>query len=149
MVVSGWADNVRYAPLIVVISHITAVFGLTCSICVGLYRSHTALRPSQDTRLRISKRRKATLIFAALAVVSLATSIYHATNYVVLSYNVWAGERGVVPLNRLGHDDVVQTLRLAKLTRSPARFDALRNHISRILECGLRTFPSTGMPSRS
>lgn len=83
-----------------VVSHVTTALYLTVSICRGLYRSYTGLRPSQDTRLRISQRRKVTPIFAALAVLSLATSVYHAARYTILSYNVWVNERGLKDPNR-------------------------------------------------
>jgi hypothetical protein len=80
----------------VVVSHVAAVIYLTGIIGLGLYRSYDELRPSQDTRLRIARRQKTIPVFASLALVALVLNSYYTSNYLVLSYKVWADERGIM-----------------------------------------------------
>jgi hypothetical protein len=80
----------------VTISHLVAAVYLTYTVSLGLYQSYSALRPSHRTRERIHKRRVLAPIFGALALVALASNVYHKLEYLTLSYKAWAHARGVV-----------------------------------------------------
>ncbi len=73
----------------------SAVVFLTSIIGLGLYRSHTGLGPAQETRQRVSQRRKLTTVFASLAALSFVTAVTSVISYLTLSYKVWASERGI------------------------------------------------------
>ena len=85
----------RYAPVIVVASHILTVAYLTYTTGVGLYRSYKNLPPSQDVRGRLDRRKKLVPVFAGLALLGLLTASYSSLTYATLSYRVWADERGI------------------------------------------------------
>ena len=68
-----------------------------------LFQAHGALPPSQSTRFREGARRKQVEIFGALAFLSLAFAVSYGYNFLKLSYQVWAFERGVtVPTGLFG-----------------------------------------------
>lgn len=88
-----------YVPVALVTSHAAAVVYLTSIIGLGLYRSHKGLGPAQDTRQRISQRKKLTTAFGSLAVLGFLLSAGSTFSYLKLSYNVWAAERGLEDSN--------------------------------------------------
>ena len=68
-----------------------------------LYQAHKALPPSQATRVREGARRKHIGTFIALASLSLTFAIYYGYQFLKLSYQVWAFERGdIVPTGLWG-----------------------------------------------
>ncbi|KAK0630792.1 hypothetical protein B0T17DRAFT_590199 [Bombardia bombarda] len=91
----------RYAPLALVASHIGTVAYLSYKIGMGLYRSHTALGPAQETRLRVSQRQKLTTAFASLAALGFALAVSSSLSYLTISYTAWASERGIEVPNSL------------------------------------------------
>ncbi|MCJ1329805.1 hypothetical protein MMC10_006486 [Thelotrema lepadinum] len=63
-----------------------------------LYKAHTALPPSQATRFREGARRKHIGTFVGLASLSMTFAIYYGYQFLKLSYQIWAFERGdIVP----------------------------------------------------
>jgi len=84
-----------FVPLAVVISHGFVSLILSWVIGLGLYRSHQALGPSQETRQRTARRTRLTAIFGILAALSLVLSVASTSSYFGLSYRVWASERGI------------------------------------------------------
>lgn len=88
-----------YVPVALVTSHAAAVVYLTSIIGLGLYRSHKGLGPAQDTRQRISQRKKLTTAFGSLAVLGFLLSAGSTFSYLKLSYNVWTAERGLEDSN--------------------------------------------------
>ena len=73
-----------------------------------LVRAHKALAPSQATRLREGTRRKHIEIFGALAFLSLTFAVSYAYNFLKLSYQVWAFERGeIVPTGFFGQTGIL------------------------------------------
>jgi hypothetical protein len=84
------------------------VTGLVASVGRVLYRAYSFLPPSQAVRVRQSDRRKHVQIFLALSVLSFAVAIYHSVNFAIVSYDVWATERGVkIPKALWGEDGVI------------------------------------------
>ena len=74
-----------------------------------LYRAHKALPPSQATRVREGARRKHIGTFIALASLSLTVGIYYGYQFLKLSYQVWAYQRGdVVPTGLWGNSRHLQ-----------------------------------------
>ncbi|KAK3942983.1 hypothetical protein QBC46DRAFT_378629 [Diplogelasinospora grovesii] len=89
-------DEPRYTPLLLAISHVAAAVYLTYKVGRGLYRSHQELGPAQDTRHRISQRRKSIPVFASLAAVAFALAVSSGLTYRALSWRFWAHERGLI-----------------------------------------------------
>lgn len=88
--------EVRYVGAATVALHFLSVVYFTLRVGSSLYQSYTSLSPSQDVRLRLDKRRKLVPLFSALAVVSLAAASWSAINYISLSFEVWADQRGFI-----------------------------------------------------
>ena len=108
-------------PLALVTSHAVAVTYLTYIIGLGLYRSHTALGPAQDTRQRISQRRKLTAAFGSLAAFGLTLAASSTFSYLTLSYRVWASQRGIeLPTwYVLSAGSLLRWIRFSSLTACP------------------------------
>ncbi|KAI0847781.1 hypothetical protein F5Y00DRAFT_240399 [Daldinia vernicosa] len=86
---------VRYTPLAVVVTYLTAIVYLTYAIAAGLYASYKSLGPAQDTRSRYAQRRRLVPIFLGLAAVAFSLATYNSVASAVLSYKTWAHEHGV------------------------------------------------------
>jgi heme A synthase len=84
-----------YLPLALSGAHLFLVVYLTYAVVVSLYASYKSLGPSQNTRGQIELRARTAPIFVALALASLLLATYSSAAYVILSYKVWAEERGV------------------------------------------------------
>ncbi|KAK1773235.1 hypothetical protein QBC45DRAFT_364250 [Copromyces sp. CBS 386.78] len=119
----------RYLPLVLAGSHITASLYLTYIIGLGLYRSYAQLGPAQDTRGRISQRQKLVTAFGSLSLLSLGSAIKSGSEYLTLSYKVWASERGIPLLQTLSGGFSLENLTLdhvrAWLNDTPLYLDAL------------------------
>lgn len=75
--------------------HILSVLYFTQRVVASLYCSYKGLSPSQDVRLRLESRRKLVPIFSGLALLALGTALYGGLAYTSLSFQVWAGYRGI------------------------------------------------------
>jgi hypothetical protein len=60
------------------------------------YRAYKALPPSQATRHREGARKNQIDVFAGLAVLSLGVTVYYGYRFLLLSYQIWAFERGEI-----------------------------------------------------
>lgn len=85
----------RYTGAAVVALHILSVLYFAQRVFISLYCSYKALPPSQDVRLRLESRRKLVPIFSGLALLALGTAVYGFLAYTSLSFQVWAGQRGI------------------------------------------------------
>jgi hypothetical protein len=103
----------RYLPLALVGAHAGVVAYLTTTLCVSLYRLYIALRPSQGTRARTSRRVALAPLFAGLALVSLLYAGYSSARYATVSYKVWADQRGIaIPDSYVSFSFSLKTLQL-------------------------------------
>lgn len=127
-------DDIRYAPLLVAVSHVAAVVYLTFTVSLGLYQSYKGLSPSQDTRLRIHKRRVLAPMFGGLSLAALASDAYHKLGYLTLSYKVWAHERGIAFPARYTH------------RRSHVQTDTANKSAQRLQDYIERQHQSTALP---
>ncbi|KAK9779447.1 hypothetical protein SCAR479_03513 [Seiridium cardinale] len=84
-----------YVPLALSTTHLGLVVYLTYAVGASLFTSYKSLTPSQDTRQRREWRRTLVPVFAGLAAVALVSASYSSLTYAVLSYKVWAHERGI------------------------------------------------------
>jgi hypothetical protein len=82
-------------PLATLSSHIILAISLTVLVCRTIYRSYLVLPPSSATRHRQPARKTNVRLFSILAAVSLLLAVYWRATFGVLSYRVWASERGV------------------------------------------------------
>jgi hypothetical protein len=82
-------------PLVTIGFHIFLTLWLTGLVGRTIFRSYLALPPSQATRGRELKRRSHVKVFCALAAASLFFAAYWRCSFAVLSYSVWADERGL------------------------------------------------------
>ncbi|RDW78424.1 hypothetical protein BP5796_06276 [Coleophoma crateriformis] len=76
-------------------SHILLAAGLTAIAGRSIFRSYLTLPPSSTTRHREPLRRGHVKLFSALALLSGVTAMYYGSTFAWLSYQVWAGERGI------------------------------------------------------
>ncbi|CAF9931090.1 MAG: hypothetical protein GOMPHAMPRED_005825 [Gomphillus americanus] len=60
------------------------------------YRAYISLPPSQYTRIREHSRKYSVDVFAGLAAVSLGIALYYGYQFLLLSYQIWAYERGEI-----------------------------------------------------
>jgi hypothetical protein len=87
--------TLSYVPLAVSSIHLSLVVYLSYVVGTSIYTSYRSLPPSQDTRERLLRRKRLAPIFVSLALVALSFATYSSTSYAVLSYKVWADQRGV------------------------------------------------------
>lgn len=88
--------GVNYLSTGIVTAHIATVIYLVSKIGRGLYGSWKSLSPAQDIRARLASRTKLVPVFAALAALSFILATTSAAQYVLLSYRVWADQRGIL-----------------------------------------------------
>lgn len=93
--------GVRYIPVALVGAHLVSMVFLTFRISTGLFRSYKALSPSQDTRTRLNQRAKLVPLFTGLAAISVLSAAYSSAKYGLLSYQVWADQRGITLPDRV------------------------------------------------
>ncbi|KAI9788490.1 MAG: hypothetical protein M1835_002237 [Candelina submexicana] len=86
--------NSNLQPLAIFAIHLTTIFILIAIIGRFIYRGNASLPPSQATRHRESRRWKHVQVFVVLAVLSCLVAFYFQTDCLMLSYKVWALERG-------------------------------------------------------
>ncbi|PVH86926.1 hypothetical protein DL98DRAFT_582243 [Cadophora sp. DSE1049] len=84
-----------YIPAAVVGAHLFSIVYLSLVACRTIYRSYLALPPSSATRHREPLRRGYVQTFSILALVSITTAAFFGAKFALLSYRVWATERGV------------------------------------------------------
>ncbi|KAH9222803.1 hypothetical protein DL95DRAFT_144726 [Leptodontidium sp. 2 PMI_412] len=84
-----------YIPTAVVGAHIFSIVYLSLVAGRTIYRSYLALPPSSATRHREPLRRGYVQTFSILSLISLITAGFFGVKFGVLSYRVWATERGV------------------------------------------------------
>ncbi|KZF24002.1 hypothetical protein L228DRAFT_266370 [Xylona heveae TC161] len=100
-------SNSNARPLAFLTAYGLVAAHVTVLVVRTLYRASRALPPSQATRSRQSHRRKHVAIFAALAALSLVVTGYYVFGAFLLSYRVWALQRGeVVPRHLWGEAGV-------------------------------------------
>jgi hypothetical protein len=87
------SQEIRWAPVAVVVGHVVASVLLSGFVGSSLYRSFRALGPAQDTRERRAQRAQLIPLFAGLAALSLGSALYSTFQHTALSYKVWAGQR--------------------------------------------------------
>lgn len=87
------SQEIRWAPVAVVVGHVVASVLLSGFVGSSLYRSFQALGPAQDTRERRAQRAQLIPVFAALAAISLSSALYATFQHTALSYKVWASQR--------------------------------------------------------
>ena len=86
---------------------VAIITGLIAYMGRVLYRAYVFLPPSQAVRARQSDRRRHVQIFLALSVISFAVAIFHSLSFAIVSYSVWATERGVkIPKAVWGKDGI-------------------------------------------
>lgn len=97
-------SNVR--PLLAAAGYLTTITFLLMLISYRVYyRAYISLPPSQATRSREHSRNSHTEIFAGLATVCLGVTIYYGYQFLLLSYQIWAYERGEVVPTGLASDE--------------------------------------------
>ncbi|KAH7418326.1 hypothetical protein BKA64DRAFT_564193, partial [Cadophora sp. MPI-SDFR-AT-0126] len=84
-----------YIPTAVVGAHLFSIVYLSLVASRTIYRSYLALPPSSATRHREPLRKGYVQTFSILAIVSLTTAAFFGVKFGLLSYRVWATERGV------------------------------------------------------
>ncbi|ROT35948.1 hypothetical protein SODALDRAFT_54938 [Sodiomyces alkalinus F11] len=100
--------DIRYVPLLVVVTHFISVVVLATIVGRSLFLSYVSLPPTQATRARSERRSTLIPLFASLLAVSLAIAVYEASSYAVLSYKVWADQRAVdVPIRLCSEDNAL------------------------------------------
>ncbi|KAH7041085.1 uncharacterized protein B0I36DRAFT_358285 [Microdochium trichocladiopsis] len=105
-------NPVSYVAVAAPVLHVAAVVYLTYTVVTSLATSYRALGPPQDTRSRQGRRSKLVPVFAALAVLAVTVASSSAADGAILSYRVWADQRGLKAppswyphKNSLGHKD--------------------------------------------
>lgn len=76
-------------------AHLFSIVYLSLVAARTIYRSYLALPPSSATRHRQPLRKGYVQAFSILASVSLATAGFFGVKFGLLSYRVWATERGI------------------------------------------------------
>ncbi|KAL2074351.1 hypothetical protein VTL71DRAFT_8129 [Oculimacula yallundae] len=88
-------SSLSYMPTAVVGAHLFAVVYLSLVVGRTIYRSYLALLPSSATRHREPLRKGHVKAFSVLAFISLITAGFFGVKFGLLSYRVWAAERGI------------------------------------------------------
>lgn len=86
--------NSNLRPLAIFAAWASTIFALTGLVGSFIYRGDASLPPSQATRHRESRRWKHIQIFGILAALSCLVAFYFEADCLILSYKVWALERG-------------------------------------------------------
>ncbi|KAH7360658.1 hypothetical protein BKA65DRAFT_190203 [Rhexocercosporidium sp. MPI-PUGE-AT-0058] len=84
-----------YIPTAVVGAHVFSIVYLSLVVGRTIYRSYLALPPSSATRHREPLRRGYVQTFSILSLISVITAGFFGVKFGLLSYRVWATERGV------------------------------------------------------
>jgi hypothetical protein len=93
--------NSNTVPFALFSSQIASVGTLLLTIAIGLYRTSSALPPSQDTRLRQPKRKRSIAVFSTLSVLSFCVLAYFAVDRRIYSYRAWAQAEEQEATNRI------------------------------------------------
>ncbi|KAI0902183.1 hypothetical protein F4806DRAFT_446022 [Annulohypoxylon nitens] len=80
---------------------------LIYAVAVSLYTSYKSLGPAQDTRSRLSQRKKLVPVFLGLALAALSLAAQTSLHSAILSYRTWAYEHGLDQPERFMPDDTL------------------------------------------
>lgn len=84
------AQNSNLLPLSLFSFSALSVTSLLTYVLIHLHRFSSALKPSQDTRLRVPQRNRNIYFLSCLSFISLSLVTYFAVETRVLSYHNWA-----------------------------------------------------------
>ena len=79
-----------------------SIIYLIYAVTVSLYTSYKSLGPAQDTRSRITQRKKLVPVFLGLSAAALFLATYTSLNSAILSYRTWIYEHGLDQPERYG-----------------------------------------------
>ncbi|KAI1096523.1 hypothetical protein F5B19DRAFT_436887 [Rostrohypoxylon terebratum] len=98
---------VSIISLAIVGGRLISIVYLTYAVAVSLYTSYKSLGPAQDTRSRLSQRKRLVPTFLGLALIALFLAAQTSLQSAIVSYRTWAYEHGLDQPERFIPDDTL------------------------------------------